>query len=150
MTSGRVASTITLAPEIWAHSTGTPNQVRDYMRRYEECGVDQIILSSTSGRNQHEHIMESLELFGREVMPEFQDHEAEVQRRKAERLAPTIQRVMARKPAEDHPPLRDPDYVVSAIPRAEADEGGSEKFHKWLDEYAAKIAAGGDVSKWLA
>ena len=129
---------------------GTPEQVRDYIRRYEDCGIDQLILCCTAGRNKHEHIMESLELFGREVMPEFQERAEKARRQKEVRLAPVIEQVMARKPADHHPPLRDPDYVVTAIPRAQADEGGSEKFHKWLDEYAEKIAAGEDVSKRLA
>ena len=130
-------------------ATGTPNQVRDYMRRYEECGVDQIILSSTSGRNQHEHIMESLELFGREVMPEFLERDEKRQREKDERLAPVIEKIMARKPASDHPPLSNPDYAITAIPRAQADAGDSEKFHRWLDDYAERIAEGEDVSKRL-
>jgi thiazole synthase ThiGH ThiG subunit len=29
-----------------------------------------------AGKNRHEHIMESLELFGREVLPEFHGHHA--------------------------------------------------------------------------
>ena len=34
-----------------------------------------------AGRNQHEHIMESIEIFGREVLPEFIDRdEAQVKR----------------------------------------------------------------------
>jgi alkanesulfonate monooxygenase SsuD/methylene tetrahydromethanopterin reductase-like flavin-dependent oxidoreductase (luciferase family) len=51
-------------------ATGTPEQVRACLRRYEDCGVDQVILSCAAGRNRHEHITESLELFGREVLPE--------------------------------------------------------------------------------
>lgn len=129
---------------------GTPEQVRDYIRRYEQCGIDQLILCCTAGRNRHEHVLESLELFAREVMPEFRDRHEAAEREKQARLAPVIERVMARKPAEDHPPLREPEYVVTALPRAEADAGHSEKFHQWLDEYAAKIAAGEDVSKRLA
>jgi hypothetical protein len=31
----------------------------------------------------------------------------------------------------------------------QADEGESEKFHQWLDEYADRIAEGEDVSKRL-
>ncbi|HLQ62783.1 MAG TPA: LLM class flavin-dependent oxidoreductase, partial [Candidatus Acidoferrales bacterium] len=50
---------------------GTPDQVRRFLRGYEEAGVDQVIFISQSGRNRHEHICESLELFAREVMPEF-------------------------------------------------------------------------------
>jgi alkanesulfonate monooxygenase SsuD/methylene tetrahydromethanopterin reductase-like flavin-dependent oxidoreductase (luciferase family) len=128
---------------------GTPEQVRDYIRRYEDCGVDQLILSCASGRNKHEHIMESLELFGREVMPEFNEREEERQRKKDERLAPVIEKIMARKPASDHPPLSNPDYAITALPRMQADEGESEKFHQWLDEYADRIAEGEDVSKRL-
>ncbi len=128
---------------------GTPEQVRQYLRRYEECGVDQVILSCAAGRNRHEHVMESLELFGREVMGEFAERDGPARAAKAERLAPVIDAVLARKPATDHPPL-DPDYEIPAYPRLDADRGESEKFHRWLDDYAARIAAGEDVSKRLA
>ena len=43
--------------------------------------------------------MESLELFGREVLPEFMERDEEQQRDKAKRLAPVIDAVLARKPA---------------------------------------------------
>ena len=128
---------------------GTPAQIRDYLRRYENSGVDQVILSCSAGRNRHDHIMESLELFAREVLPEFMERDERQQREKAERLAPVIATVMARKPAADHPRL-DPDYEIPAYPRQDADlqEGG--KFQRWLDDYSAKIAAGEDVSKRLS
>ena len=45
-------------------AVGTPDQIREYLERYEEAGVDQVIFCSQSGKNRHEHIMESLELFG--------------------------------------------------------------------------------------
>src|SRR4029078_11740486 len=50
---------------------GTPDQVRDLCRRYEAAGVDQVIFVLQAGRNRHEHICESLELFGAAVLPEF-------------------------------------------------------------------------------
>ena len=128
---------------------GTPAQVRDYLRRYEECGVDQVILSCTAGRNRHDHIMETLELFGREVLPEFAERNDALERAKAERLGPVLDAVMARKPAGDHPPL-DPEYEIPAYPRLDADQQENERFHHWLDDYAARIAAGEDVSKRLA
>jgi len=128
---------------------GTPAQVREYLQRYEDCGVDQVILSCAAGRNRHDHIMESLELFAREVMPEFAERDEQHQRDKAQRLAPVIEAVLARKPERDHPP-RDPDYEIPAYPRLEADQQASGKFHRWLDDYAARIAAGDDVSKRLA
>ncbi|HWS45916.1 MAG TPA: LLM class flavin-dependent oxidoreductase [Acidimicrobiia bacterium] len=128
---------------------GTPDQVRDYFRRYEECGVDQLILSCAAGRNRHEHIMETLELLGREILPEFAERRPHAEQEKAKRLAPIVKTVLARKPASDHPPL-DPDYVIPAYPRLDADTQASTKFHRWLDDYADRIAAGEDVSKRLA
>jgi alkanesulfonate monooxygenase SsuD/methylene tetrahydromethanopterin reductase-like flavin-dependent oxidoreductase (luciferase family) len=128
---------------------GTPAQVRDYLRRYEDCGVDQVILSCSAGRNRHEHIMETLELFAREVMPEFVERHELHERDKAARLEPVIAAVMARKPQGDHPPM-DSSYEIPAYPRLDADQEASGKFHRWLDDYAAKVASGEDVSKRLA
>ena len=118
---------------------GTPDQIREYLRRYEECGVDQVILCSQSGRNRHEDIMESLELFGREVMPEFADRDEQRVRDKAARLEPIIEQVLARKPASDHPPLPD-GYEMPAMPRAMADASGSDDVNTWLDEFADEAA----------
>jgi alkanesulfonate monooxygenase SsuD/methylene tetrahydromethanopterin reductase-like flavin-dependent oxidoreductase (luciferase family) len=123
-------------------AVGTPDQVRDYLQRYEECGVDQVIFTSQAGKNQHEHIMESLELFGREVLPEFKERDEKLQRDKQQRIASTIDAVMARKPAEDHPPLPADDYTFPAIPRAMADRFGNDDFHKMLDEFAEQSATG--------
>ena len=50
---------------------GTPRQVIELIERYQAAGVDQLIFVMQSGRNRHEHICESLELFGREVLPRF-------------------------------------------------------------------------------
>jgi alkanesulfonate monooxygenase SsuD/methylene tetrahydromethanopterin reductase-like flavin-dependent oxidoreductase (luciferase family) len=121
---------------------GTPDQIRDYLRRYEECGVDQVIFCSQAGKNRHEHIMESLELFGKEVLPEFAEREDKRTRDKERRLAPVIDAVMARKPASDHPPLPSPDYSFPAIPRAMADRSGSDDFQQMLDKIADATATG--------
>ena len=123
-------------------AVGTPDQVREYLLRYEEAGVDQVIFCSQAGKNQHEHIMESLELFGRKVLPEFKEREEKAAKDKAQRLEPVIEQVMARKPAADHPPLPTPDYSYPAIPRAIADRSGSDDFHAWLDKFAQQSADG--------
>ena len=130
-------------------AVGTPAQIRDYLRRYEDYGVDQVILASQAGHNRHEHVMESLELFCREVLPEFQEREQRREREKAERMAPLLDAVMARKPAADHPPLAVADYEIPAIPRSTADRDRSDKFHRHLDELADKMAAGEDVRRRL-
>jgi alkanesulfonate monooxygenase SsuD/methylene tetrahydromethanopterin reductase-like flavin-dependent oxidoreductase (luciferase family) len=123
-------------------AVGTPAQIREFLRRYEECGVDQVIFVSQSGKNRHEHIMESLELFGREVLPEFLERDRRSEPAKAQRLAPIVDKVLARKPPEDHPPLPSRDYAFPAIPRAEADRAGSDEFHRFLDKVAADAALG--------
>jgi alkanesulfonate monooxygenase SsuD/methylene tetrahydromethanopterin reductase-like flavin-dependent oxidoreductase (luciferase family) len=122
---------------------GTPDQIRDYLRRYEECGVDQVIFCSQAGKNRHEHIMESLELFGTRILPEFMDRDEQQQREKATRLGPAIDAALARKPAADHPPLPADDYEFPAIPRGLADRAGGDAFHQWLDDFAGKTALGG-------
>jgi alkanesulfonate monooxygenase SsuD/methylene tetrahydromethanopterin reductase-like flavin-dependent oxidoreductase (luciferase family) len=131
-------------------AVGTPDQVRDYLRRYEEYGVDQVILATQAGNNKHEHVMESLELFGREVLPEFLERDEKASREKALRLEPIIEKVLARKPSSDHPPLPEPDYEFPAIPRSIADRDEAEGFHRFLDDYALRTAAGEDVSRRLA
>ena len=45
--------------------------MREVLGRYEAAGVDQVIFLAQAGRTKHEHICESLELFARDVMPEF-------------------------------------------------------------------------------
>jgi hypothetical protein len=88
--------------------------------------------------------MESLELFGRDVLPEFAERDGAAQRVKAKRLEPLVEQAMARKPADDHPPLPAPDYAFPAIPRAIADRSGSDDFHTWLDQVAEERATGRD------
>ena len=79
---------------------GTPEQAREYLRRYEEAGVDQVIFVLQAGRNEHEHIMELLEVFGREVLPEFAERDPALSAAKADRLAPVVAAALARKAVE--------------------------------------------------
>jgi hypothetical protein len=101
-----------------------------------------VIFCYQAGKNRHEHIMEALELFGKEVLPEFAERDEKITRDKEQRLAPIIEKVMARKPAEDHPPLPSDDYSFPAIPRAMADRFGNDQFHQMLDTFAEQSALG--------
>ena len=123
-------------------AVGTPDQLREFLRRYEEFGVDQVIFVSQAGKNRHEDIMESLALFGREVLPEFAARDEQREKEKAARLAPIIERVMARKPAADHPALPSPDYSFPAMPRAAADRAGADEFRAAIEELANQRAVG--------
>jgi alkanesulfonate monooxygenase SsuD/methylene tetrahydromethanopterin reductase-like flavin-dependent oxidoreductase (luciferase family) len=87
---------------------GTPEQIRGLLRGYEKAGVDQVIFVSQAGRNRHEDICESLELFATDVMPEFVERDEAADSAKADRLAPAIEAALARR----DPPRPAPDVVM--------------------------------------
>jgi alkanesulfonate monooxygenase SsuD/methylene tetrahydromethanopterin reductase-like flavin-dependent oxidoreductase (luciferase family) len=76
---------------------GTPEQVGDLVARYDAAGVDQVIFVLQAGRNRHEHICESLELFAERVMPRFTQHRDRREAAKAERLAEAVEAALARR-----------------------------------------------------
>ncbi len=89
---------------------GTPAQIEELVRRYEDAGVDQIIFVSQCGKNRHEHICESLELFGRKVLPKFTEGREQREAEKRERLAAACERALARRePAR----VADPGYLIT-------------------------------------
>lgn len=86
-------------------AVGTPDQIAELCRRYEAVGVDHVGFALQAGKNRHEDICESLELFGKRVMPEFTERREQQEREKAERLAPAIERALARRsPPRQAPP----------------------------------------------
>jgi alkanesulfonate monooxygenase SsuD/methylene tetrahydromethanopterin reductase-like flavin-dependent oxidoreductase (luciferase family) len=89
---------------------GTPDDLRQTLRTFEACGVDQTIFIQQGGRNRHEHICESLGLFASEVMPEFMERAAAREARKRDELAPYVEAAMARKRASA--PLATDDIPV--------------------------------------
>jgi alkanesulfonate monooxygenase SsuD/methylene tetrahydromethanopterin reductase-like flavin-dependent oxidoreductase (luciferase family) len=91
---------------------GTPEQIRDLCRRYEAAGVDQVIFCLQAGRNRHEHICESLELFGAEVLPEFAAHADAADAAKDERLVDAVAAALARRPAPREAPA---EYVIEPV-----------------------------------
>jgi len=95
-------------------AVGTPAQIRDLVRTYEDAGVDQLIFVSQAGRNRHEHICQSMELFAREVMPEFADRADAHDKRKEERLAVAIDAALARR---EPPRAAHEDYAFPAVPQ---------------------------------
>jgi alkanesulfonate monooxygenase SsuD/methylene tetrahydromethanopterin reductase-like flavin-dependent oxidoreductase (luciferase family) len=90
---------------------GTPDQVRDLVRRYEAAGVDQVIFVLQCGRNRHEHICESLELFASDVMPEFAERADAAEAAKRERLAPAIAAAMSRR----GPARQAPEHAIAPL-----------------------------------
>jgi alkanesulfonate monooxygenase SsuD/methylene tetrahydromethanopterin reductase-like flavin-dependent oxidoreductase (luciferase family) len=104
---------------------GTPVQVLDLLRRYEAVGVDQVIFVMQAGPNRHEHICDTIELFGERVIPQFAEGREERERAKAERLAPAIERALARRdPAREAPSAYVIDEPAELVRAARARRAG--------------------------
>jgi alkanesulfonate monooxygenase SsuD/methylene tetrahydromethanopterin reductase-like flavin-dependent oxidoreductase (luciferase family) len=89
---------------------GSTAQVRELLERYEAAGVDEVVFVSQAGRNQHEHICESIELFARDVMPAFEERRVKREAEKQARLGAAMERALARRA----PPRAVPsNYVIS-------------------------------------
>jgi alkanesulfonate monooxygenase SsuD/methylene tetrahydromethanopterin reductase-like flavin-dependent oxidoreductase (luciferase family) len=115
---------------------GTPDQLRAHLKAYEDAGVDQIIFVQQSGRNRHEHICESLELFASTSLPEFKGRDEVREARKQADLAPYFEQALARKPRmpaiapEDIPlvesfGLRGGDKAAEVTTTFASDRGGA-------------------------
>jgi alkanesulfonate monooxygenase SsuD/methylene tetrahydromethanopterin reductase-like flavin-dependent oxidoreductase (luciferase family) len=52
---------------------GSPEYVRENLRKYEEAHIDIMNFSVAMPFRRHEHVMETIELFAKEVMPEFKE-----------------------------------------------------------------------------
>jgi alkanesulfonate monooxygenase SsuD/methylene tetrahydromethanopterin reductase-like flavin-dependent oxidoreductase (luciferase family) len=94
---------------------GTPDEICTRLRAFEDAGVDQVIFVSQAGNNRHEDICSSLDLFGREVLPEFQEREARGAAAKAERMAPIIAAAMNCKPGPETPSHDTPTIVRAGM-----------------------------------
>jgi alkanesulfonate monooxygenase SsuD/methylene tetrahydromethanopterin reductase-like flavin-dependent oxidoreductase (luciferase family)/putative sterol carrier protein len=107
---------------------GTPDQIRDLCRRYEAAGVDQVIFVLQAGHNRHEHICESLELFGAEVLPGFASGADETDLARERELEGAIEAALQRR----RPPrVADRGYTVpptaSGPPTAPASGNGHRR-----------------------
>ncbi len=53
-------------------NAGTPDDIVPVIDAFQEAGVDQLIIHMQMGNVPHEHIMESIEVLGTEVLPTYQ------------------------------------------------------------------------------
>jgi len=83
--------------ETYSSGIGTPDDMKAHLKGFQEAGVDQVIFMQQAGRNKHQHICESLELFASDVMGEFKAEVTAREARKAAELEPYIQAALARK-----------------------------------------------------
>ena len=80
---------------------GSPATIRERLHKFQASHIDQVILLNQTGKNSHEMICSSLELFAREVMPEFHERDAEHQEWKRGVLAGEI--LLEDDEARSHP-----------------------------------------------
>jgi alkanesulfonate monooxygenase SsuD/methylene tetrahydromethanopterin reductase-like flavin-dependent oxidoreductase (luciferase family) len=62
-------------------SIGTLERVRKNLMRYEEQHLDTVIFVAQAGDRKHEHIMESIERFGKQVLPDFKERHETIHRK---------------------------------------------------------------------
>jgi hypothetical protein len=123
---------------------GTPKMLREHLRKFADVGVDQVAFIQQGGRNKHEHICEALELFAREVMPEFHAPEAERVKRKEAELVPFIAQAFERKQAMK--PLADDEIPpVLALGRQVAERAKAQGAAPPAPANAARAQA---VAQW--
>jgi len=78
-------------------AVGTPEMLRTRMKEFEEAGIDQVVCLSQAGNVPHELLCSSIELFSREVLPEFKDRDLSNATKKAAETARLMDKVMSRK-----------------------------------------------------
>ena len=58
---------------------GDPERCFEKMKHYADLGVDQLICYVQFGYNTHESVMKTIELLGREILPEIENYKANVE-----------------------------------------------------------------------
>jgi alkanesulfonate monooxygenase SsuD/methylene tetrahydromethanopterin reductase-like flavin-dependent oxidoreductase (luciferase family) len=92
----RIAAATAMGDD-YAGCIGTPDDARRHLRGLADAGVDQVIFLQQVGRNRHDDICASLQLFADELIDEFTADEPAREAHKAAELAPFIDAALARK-----------------------------------------------------
>jgi alkanesulfonate monooxygenase SsuD/methylene tetrahydromethanopterin reductase-like flavin-dependent oxidoreductase (luciferase family) len=90
---------------------GSPERIRKQLLEFEEVGIDQVVCLSQAGNISHDMLCSSIELFGKEVLPEFKERDQQNAARQAERKARLNELCLKRRPAAQRP-------VISTVIRA--------------------------------
>ena len=100
---------------------GTPEDMRRHLSDLQEAGVDQVVFLQQAGRNSHQNICESLQLFAQTVMEDFKVDVVAREARKAKELAPYIEAALARKNLMQPLTREEVPVVRASVKKAGAD-----------------------------
>ena len=119
--------------------------MREFLRGYEESGVDELILLLTPRR--HEETMESIELMGKEVLPEFIERDEKAVAEKAKRLEPALEKAETRRQPSNAPAF-DESYSFGGLPTGRENYTANEvslamdEMNAGIEAAAAKLKSG--------
>ncbi len=85
---------------------GTPERLRAQLKEFEDVGIDQVVCLSQAGGVAHEMLCSSIELFSKEVLPEFKERDQKKERFRQERRARLTEVAMPRRSATETPKER--------------------------------------------
>jgi alkanesulfonate monooxygenase SsuD/methylene tetrahydromethanopterin reductase-like flavin-dependent oxidoreductase (luciferase family) len=102
---------VAAASKIASAGVGSPAQLIETLASFEQVGADQVMFSLPAV--DHEANMETVAALAK-VLPQFIERDEKFVQAKTERLAPVIDKVMARR--VDTAPKLDPDYTFGGIP----------------------------------
>ena len=85
---------------------GSPDRLRTQLREFEQVGIDQVVCLSQAANIPHGMLCSSMELFAKEVMPEFKDRDQKCEAMRAERRARLTEIAMPRRPKTEAPTER--------------------------------------------
>jgi alkanesulfonate monooxygenase SsuD/methylene tetrahydromethanopterin reductase-like flavin-dependent oxidoreductase (luciferase family) len=115
---------------------GSPDTVKAWLRQFEESGVDEIMFYTAV--KSHEETMESIELMGKYVLPEFIEREEATARAKEIRVRPLLDKAEARR-VDDRPEM-DENLRIGGTPKSAKSDYVANEVIENQNEMDAAIA----------
>ena len=129
-------------------AVGTPAQLREFLRRYEDAGVDQLIFVMQAGRTATSTSWSRSSCSAARSSPSSSSATRPRAAAKAEHWCRIIEAAMARK--VDTAPRMPDDYVMRALPKQMVDAMHNAEAENWLEDLADAVRrrrSGRDILK---
>lgn len=93
----KAAAAAAAAGDDYVGDSGTPDDIRRRMRIFRDAGIDDLLFTIQGGNRSHEDVCSTLDIFARDVMPEFEAEAAALRAEREAELAPFIRAALRRK-----------------------------------------------------